>query len=367
MLRLGLQRLAVVTTGCTLLLVALGGLVRATDNGLACPDWPRCYGAWLPRQADLPAGLTLVNVWVEHTHRLVAMLVGVLIAVLVVVALARYRDRPDILWPAVAAGVAVNVQAALGGVVVLQLLRAELVTAHLGMAMVVVASLVYLALSVSFPRASPRAWPTAPRTSPVAEARWPWERPSWRDLRFARAAAAVTGLALVQILVGGHVTGIGAGLAFGGFPLFDGTLVPVVATADEAWHVAHRLLALALALAVVVLARRAGEQARSLGVSEAPLAARRWLVRLARAAVLLVAAQVALGAANLWTGLSAWTVTPHLAVASWLWAVLVLETVLAYRLASPRGQDDRELLSRGLRVLAGGSGGSLGHANGRAR
>jgi heme a synthase len=124
------RRFAAATLVATLALIALGGAVRATDSGLACPDWPRCYGLWIP-----PADL---NIWLEHSHRLLAGLVGLMIAALLVWALARHRRR-EVLVPVVAAAVLVNVQAALGAIVVLRLLQAELVTAHLGMAMVVVA------------------------------------------------------------------------------------------------------------------------------------------------------------------------------------------------------------------------------------
>jgi len=88
---------------------------------------------------------------------------------------------------------------------------------------------------------------------------------------------------------------------------------------------------------VVWLARRA----RALG-------ARGWLGRLPRWAAALTGVQVLLGVANLWSGLSFLSVIPHLAVASWLWAVLVLETVLAWRVAvdtgpGPRPQREPEL------------------------
>jgi cytochrome c oxidase assembly protein subunit 15 len=86
----------------SLALIGLGGAVRATDSGLACPDWPFCYGKVIPRQADIPtdSGYTLWNVWLEHSHRLVASVVSTLIAVLVGWALVRFRDRPAVLWPA---------------------------------------------------------------------------------------------------------------------------------------------------------------------------------------------------------------------------------------------------------------------------
>lgn len=307
----GFQRVGVATVLTTLALVALGGAVRATGSGLACPDWPFCYGQVIPRQADIPpeTGYTLWNVWLEHTHRLVASVVGLLVVILLVWAVARFRHRPSVLWPSVAAVVLVGAQAGLGAVVVLRLLRAELVTAHLGMAMVVVACVLYVTVTAALPR-RPRAG---------------------RDLLLGRGAAAVALLGLAQILVGGHVTGIGAGLEWTTFPLMDGQVVPQVATEREAFHVAHRLLAYALAAGVAALWWVAARQRRQLAAAGAWGREHRWLLRLPAVAAGLVAVQVALGVGNLVTGSSAVTVTPHLAVASWIWTVLVLHTLLAYR------------------------------------
>src|SRR6188474_1200325 len=75
-----------------------------------------------------------LHAWIEHSHRLVAaVLVGPLVGAvaLITVFTARRRDRA-LLIAAVAAGVLVIVQALLGGQVVIQQLRRELVTAHLG-------------------------------------------------------------------------------------------------------------------------------------------------------------------------------------------------------------------------------------------
>lgn len=292
--RTGFQRLAIATVVCSLLLVAVGGAVRATDSGLACPTWPGCFSAgdFLPPR-DL-------NVWLEHSHRLIAGVVALLIAAQAVWALARFRHRPGILWPTLIAAVGVLVQAILGALVVLHLLRAELVTAHLGMAMLVVGCLLVIAVNAA---------PVEPVGPPG-------------DRGFAHAAAGVSAVTLVQILVGGHVTGIAAGLAFTGpqFPFLGLVAFEPLQTAPQVFNLLHRVLAIVVAGAVMWLitrARRTGQTG--------------WRLRLPRIAAYLVVLQILLGVANLASGLSFVTVIPHLAVASWIWTVLVLTTVLAYR------------------------------------
>lgn len=306
----GFARLAVTTTVLTLALVALGGTVRATDSGMACPDYPRCFGEWIP-----PPDL---HMWLEHSHRLLAGIVGIAILALTVWAVARFRHRPSVLWASVTALVLVIAQAALGAFVVLRLLQAELVTAHLGMAMLVLACLIYLAVAVSHP--------------PSAAA-----QPLRRDRRLAWTATAVAGLCFVQILVGGHVTGIGAGLVYTDFPLMDGAILPAVTSETEAFHIAHRLLAYLLAGGVVSLCAVALSHRRRLQAADAWTTGQRWLVTLPLWAAVLVVVQIGLGVANLASRASFLTVIPHLAVASWIWAALFLHAVLAHRAAPATG------------------------------
>jgi heme a synthase len=320
----GFQRLAVVTLATTLLLVALGGAVRATNSGLACPDWPRCFGRWVP-----PADF---NIWLEHSHRLLAGVVGLMTATLGVWAIARYRDRADILVPAVVAGVFVVAQAALGAVVIFLQLQAEVVTAHLGMAMIVVAALIYLTVNVSLPRAAGAARRGV-------------------DLRFARGTAVVAVVCWAQILVGGHVTGIRAWQAYANeFPTMGGRLVPAVTTERELYHAAHRLLAYLLVAAIVALCVAAVRHRRRRVADGQWRSEQRWLVRLPMWAAVLVLVQAGLGVANLFNRAATVTVLPHLVVASWLWAVLVTLTVLAYRWPPARAAAARRDTAAGERV-----------------
>ncbi len=293
----GFARLAVVTAVVALAVVALGGVVRATDSGLACPTWPGCFyaGDFVP-QRDL-------SVWLEHSHRLLAGALGLLIAGGLGWALLRHRDRPRIVWPLAAASAAVLVQAALGAAVVLFQLQAELVTAHLGMGMAVVGLLLFVALE-------------------AAQGTSSGER-AGGDRRLARTSLAVAALTYVQILVGGHVTGVGAGLVYAGSPLLGIATFAPIERESQLFNVAHRVLAVALVVAIGVLVRRT----KASGATG-------WLARLPHVASALVVLQVLLGVANLWSGLSPLSVIPHLAVASWIWAVLVLHAALASRAAA---------------------------------
>ena len=76
-----IRRLAAIAAGLTIVLIVAGGLVTNTDSGLACPDWPTCYGSLVPRMTG--------NVAIEHTHRLIATAVGLLTVALVILTMRR--------------------------------------------------------------------------------------------------------------------------------------------------------------------------------------------------------------------------------------------------------------------------------------
>ncbi|HYI65320.1 MAG TPA: heme o synthase [Candidatus Limnocylindrales bacterium] len=277
-------KLAVAAAVATFVLIAVGGLVRATDSGLGCPDWPLCFGDWLP-PADLHA-------WIEHTHRLTAaVFVGPLVGAvgLITIFSRRRRDLP-LLAAAVVAGVLVIVQSLLGAAVVLQGLAAELVTAHLAMALVVFAAVIFIA-----ERATNGPMPAA------------HARPGVTRL------VGVTALAIfAQMLLGSWVTGHHAGLAYTDFPLMDGSVLPAVAGSEQAVHLAHRLLSVAVAAlvvwsAVAVLRSTDVRLPRTLAISM----------------VVLVGIQIALGGLNVVSRLSAVFVVPHLAVGAALWGASV--------------------------------------------
>src|SRR5215510_3124703 len=104
------QRLALCTTVSTYFLILVGGLVRASGSGLGCPDWPRCFGSWIPPAsvADLPPEFdpSLFNraqMWTEYLNRLLGVAVGFLILATVVSCWRHHRRDPRILGATIAA------------------------------------------------------------------------------------------------------------------------------------------------------------------------------------------------------------------------------------------------------------------------
>jgi heme o synthase len=301
-------KLTIAAAVATLVLISVGGLVRATDSGLGCPDWPLCFGDWIP-PADLHA-------WIEHSHRLIAaVFVGPLVGAvgLITVFSHRRRDLP-LLAAAVVAGVLVIVQSLLGAAVVLEGLAAELVTAHLGMALVVLAATIFIA-----DRATNGPMPAA------------HVRP------FLSRILAVTAVAIfAQMLLGSWVTGHHAGLAYTDFPLMNGAIIPTIFGNEQAVHFAHRLMSLVVAGLVAWTAIAV------LRSTDAPLPR-----RLAHLMTILIVVQIALGGLNVISRLSAFFVVPHLAVGAMLWGASVWLLLATRRLRTsevraPQRAEDRE-------------------------
>src|ERR1041385_4268868 len=74
-----LHRFALLTAVCTLFLIAIGGLVTSHGAGMAVPDWPNSYGY---NMFAFPISKWVGGILYEHSHRLMASLVGLLTSVL---------------------------------------------------------------------------------------------------------------------------------------------------------------------------------------------------------------------------------------------------------------------------------------------
>ncbi|MFL5415158.1 MAG: COX15/CtaA family protein [Myxococcales bacterium] len=327
------RRLAAAAALLTLCLIVAGGLVTNTDSGLACPDWPLCYGSPLPRMVG--------GVAVEHTHRLIAtsvgicavglcfgllprrrtmLLCGAILPVLFAGAFAgawlRQRDGEFPAWaiflvafgfagfaavaarergPGRLATVAlalVVAQGLLGGLTVVYRLPPTVLVLHTATSMLFLASLVVLAWRLS---GRPGTWTATP-------------------------LAWITAVAVyVQIVLGAAVRHTGAGLVCVDLPYCRGALWPAGVHPSVHLHMAHR------AFAFIVLGLVLANAAAMWG-------ARGTIRALALAGPLLVLAQIVLGVLTIVTFKDLVPVTAHLLVAALLLADLV--SILA--LSKPR-------------------------------
>jgi len=285
------QKLAVLTLATALTLVTIGVIVRATDSGLGCPDWPFCYGQLLPPLDDPKA-------WIEWIHRTVAAVIGFEILGLAILALRNHRNQGSILWPTIGAVALVGFQAWLGRETVRLGNTGESVTAHLAAALLLVGLLVYLTVRSGY------------------QARLAHRGASQRFTLLAAFGAAVT---FALLLFGSNVTATESALVFPDWPLMGGTLMPPLTDVTAA-HVLHRWVAAVVGVIVFALGVIAWRTQRD----------RSTLVRLAVGATILFGIQIAIGGAQVLTGLAAWTQTLHLALGAVIWAMLTGLTVTSY-------------------------------------
>ena len=328
------RRLAAAAALLTLVLIVAGGLVTNTDSGLACPDWPLCYGSPLPRMVG--------GVAVEHTHRLIAtsvglcavglcfgllsrrraiLLCGAILPVLFAGAFAgaflRQRGGDFPAWAIflVALGFAgfaavaaqergpgrlatvalalVVAQGLLGGLTVVYRLPPTVLVLHTATSMLFLASVVALAGRLS---GGPGTWTATPL--------------SW----------ITAGAVYVQIVLGAAVRHTGAGLVCVDLPYCRGALWPTGVHPSVHLHMAHRAFAFVV-LGLVV-------------ANAAALFRARGKIRvLALLGPLLVLAQIVLGVLTIVTFKELVPVTAHLLVGALLFADLV--SILALAKAQP--------------------------------
>lgn len=139
-----IRRIAFSIAIATWVVMAIGSATRVMNAGLACPDWPLCYGT------ILPAEQMNLQVFLEWFHRLVASTVG--FATLVLLGASWYFRQALPKWLPWATSGSLSLvvfQGILGGLTVTQLLRFDIVTAHLGTGLLFFSSLLAIATALS--------------------------------------------------------------------------------------------------------------------------------------------------------------------------------------------------------------------------
>jgi heme A synthase len=298
------RRLTVITATAVYLLMVIGGVVRITESGLGCPDWPLCHGKPLP-----PLELTAI---IEYTHRSVALIGGLLILAVAIMAWRSYRSDRWVSVPALGVIALLAIQIPLGGLVVINELRPALVAIHLGTAMLILGS----SLSASVAAQRPHPMPQ------IAV-------PLWYRTLLASTLFAV----FVLLMTGALVVGTGSSYICRGWPLCgsatgDTGLALNGVNPAVAVSMYHRYVVMAVSVLV------SATVIQTLRLRHLPIEMRRWAMVLGA----LFVAQIAIGAAQVLLGMpTLWRVL-HLAAATGVWASLIVigaQAVLLIYAAAP--------------------------------
>ncbi len=193
------RKLIISTLISVYVLILAGGIVRSTGSGMGCPDWPKCFGQWVPPTSvtELPDNyketyseyrhrknerfakyLTAfgfsdtahkilndesikeeddfnpVKTWIEYLNRVVGVIIGFLIFIVFVYSLRYRKTKKNLTMIAFLSLVLVGFQGWIGSFVVSTNLTPWTVTVHMFLAMVIVALLVYLGHAAREPRIS---------------------------------------------------------------------------------------------------------------------------------------------------------------------------------------------------------------------
>ncbi len=183
------RRLSLSTLVAVYILILVGGVVRSTGSGMGCPDWPKCFGQWIPPTSvnDLPAdykqtyaahrqkknerfaryltsfgmentAISILNdpsilhendfnptkTWIEYVNRLVGVVIGFLIFSVFVASIRFWKTDRTLTIIALCAFVLVGFQGWIGSIVVSTNLMPWTITVHMFLALVIVALLIYL-------------------------------------------------------------------------------------------------------------------------------------------------------------------------------------------------------------------------------
>lgn len=318
--RAALHRFACFCAGSILFLICIGGLVTSNNAGMSVPDWPNSYGynMFLFPWQDWVGGI-----FYEHSHRLVASGVGVLMTVLAVWLC--FQERVWLRWMGIVVPVFVLLEGTIGG------LRVVLSEDQLGIIHGCLAQLLFV--SVSLMGLFTSRWWMERRTESTA--------PKWTG-----RVLAICGLIFCQLMLGATMRHQHAGLSISDFPLAYGQAWPKTDPASIAGYNRARFTqdanapATSALLINIQMAHRVGAVLITVAILAA--AAAMWLMpgtapilrRWSAVWVGMVFVQFLLGACTIWTNKAADVATTHVAVGALTLILGALLTAMSWRLQS---------------------------------
>jgi cytochrome c oxidase assembly protein subunit 15 len=189
------RRLTISTLAAVYILILVGGVVRSTGSGMGCPDWPKCFGRWIPPSSvsDLPANYKEIyadyrakknvrfakylatfglketgdkilsdpgvlqesdfnptKTLIEYFNRVIGVVIGFLIFAVFIASIKFWKTQPRLTVVACLSFLLVAFQGWIGSFVVSTNLTPWTITVHMFLALLIVALLVYMVHESSF-------------------------------------------------------------------------------------------------------------------------------------------------------------------------------------------------------------------------
>lgn len=148
------KKISFLTIANVYLVILAGGVVRCTGSGMGCPDWPKCFGRWIPPTeiSELPDNyvelysegghltveFNVYKTWTEYINRLLGVLVGLFVFANLLSSVGYYKSNKSIFYYSLAAFLLTGFQGWLGAKVVATNLKPFMITLHMLVAMVIV-------------------------------------------------------------------------------------------------------------------------------------------------------------------------------------------------------------------------------------
>lgn len=185
----GFKRLSFITLVAVYFLILVGGIVRSTGSGMGCPDWPKCFGSYIPPTdvSELPddykafyaeyrhqknirfanylnflgmkkkanqvvtdesilveADFNVYKTWTEYINRLTGAIIGLLIFATLIGSISYWNEDRTVFYISLITFITVGFQGWVGSVVVSTNLMPWIITIHMILALVIVLQLIYI-------------------------------------------------------------------------------------------------------------------------------------------------------------------------------------------------------------------------------
>ncbi len=149
----------IATITAVFFLIFVGGLVRSTGSGMGCPDWPKCFGTWLPPTdvSQLPddyktkfavhgkeiAEFNVYKTWTEYLNRWAGVVIGIFVFLTLIFSFPYLKKDKKVFWLSLLTFLLVGLEGWIGKKVVDTELKDWMVTIHMIIALIIVGLLIY--------------------------------------------------------------------------------------------------------------------------------------------------------------------------------------------------------------------------------